>query len=134
LIEPNVDALGHADDECSPNQVDGELGSGFQDDGRDAGTGSGQHAEDGEEQFQFDPVLAVLNKYLLDDNLVVTGLVGDDGRAASVERLLIFREKRPFEPGDQVLALFAKLRVLPDVQHFPVASRPVLPDSNSPNL
>lgn len=33
LIEPNVDALGHADDKGSSNQVDWKLGSGFQDDG-----------------------------------------------------------------------------------------------------
>jgi hypothetical protein len=33
LIEPNVDALGHADDESSSNQVDWKFGSGFQDDG-----------------------------------------------------------------------------------------------------
>ncbi len=86
----------------------------------DAGTRPGQHAEDGEEQFQFDPMFAVLNKYLLDDDLVLI-CIGNDGRAAGVKRFLILWEKRPIELGDQILALLSKLFVLPDVQHFPGA-------------
>jgi len=49
LIEPNVDAFGHADNKSSSDYVDRELPSGFQDHSGDAGTP--QHAGDGQEQF-----------------------------------------------------------------------------------